>query len=195
MRIQIAALSLFLAGSLLVVSAVAATKVYRTVDKDGNVIFTDVPPERLGDDIDPRDTQIVDVSPANTYSPSQRRTAEDGRQLWIVDDPAAPGGEEEAESQVVYRSLEITSPANDQAVRANDGNVSISASIQPELSPAHKIRLTVDGQTHSQGPDTFFTLTNMNRGTHTAIVSVIDETGTPLISSPRVTFHVLRAHR
>ena len=52
---------------VLAASGVAADQIYRTVDKNGNVVFTDVPP--INRDGKP-DGEKVNVEPANTYEPA-----------------------------------------------------------------------------------------------------------------------------
>ena len=176
----------------LATSASAATKIYRVVDADGNVIFTDVPPEqRRGSE---QTSEVVDVPPANAYDSPDRRRDDTGRDLWIVDDPNAEQGET-TDAPVAYSEVVVLSPAADEAVRANDGTIFISGAVRPELGEGHQVQLTLDGAVHSRSDSAQFTLTNMDRGTHTISLSVVDQNGAVLAGSPTHSFHVLRAHR
>jgi hypothetical protein len=170
----------------------AATKVYRTVDENGNVIFTDMPPGEQGT---PRgsNTTEVELDAVNGYEPTGRRTDASGRELWIVDDLDAET--EEADGPVIYSTLTVDSPAPEEALRANDGTVHITGALLPALAPEHRVRLVLDGAPHSLAPQAQFTLTNMDRGAHTVSLEVVDASGTTLISSTTTTFYVLRAHR
>ncbi len=177
--------------ALFSVTAEAATKVYRTVDENGNVIFTDVPPGERG--VPQGNTTEVEIDPINSFEPSGRRTDASGRELWIVDGLETEA--EDADIPVVYSSLTVQSPVPEEAVRANDGTVHITGAVVPELAADHRVRLVLDGAQHSVSAEAHFTLTNMDRGAHTVMLEVVDATGSALISSNPTTFYVLRAHR
>ena len=60
----------------------AAGKIYKTVDKDGNVIFTDVPPRK------DESSKTVELDSLNSYESDGTTTlrSPDGRELWIIED-------------------------------------------------------------------------------------------------------------
>jgi hypothetical protein len=151
----------------------ASSRIYKTVDENGNVVFTDIPPK------DGDQTKSVAVETPNTF---QTTTAGEDRQDWIVD----PTDEDEAET------LAITTPANNASVRENAGNVNIMARVDPELRIGHKIRIVLDGSPEQAGAQNAFILPNVDRGTHTLVAEVIDDAGNVVISSPPTTFHLQR---
>ncbi|MCZ6640524.1 MAG: DUF4124 domain-containing protein [Gammaproteobacteria bacterium] len=180
-----AVLGLALASLIMSSGALAASKIYRTVDEDGNVIFTDVPPR--GDQA----AKTVELDSFNTYESEGKTTlrSPDGRELWIIEDET----DEDGPPVVVnYQFLGITSPENDATIRDNAGNLRIAAKISPELRPGHTLRLLLDGspQQTSRNPD--FYLSNVDRGTHRLAVEVVDELGTVLITSPASVVHMMR---
>jgi hypothetical protein len=191
-------ISLLVAGALAlsVAGAEAASRIYRTVDENGNVVFTDVPPrpEQPG--------EAVELETGNSFTPPPRTTpaaGESGVPLedWLDGGDGAaegePQGVEEAEQTTVnYQSLQITSPAHDAAVRENAGNVTIAAAIQPSLATGHVMQVFLDGQLRQQGHATTFQLVNLDRGTHNVQVRVVDQTGSQLISSEPSVFHLQR---
>lgn len=174
-------LAFILASALvgLALDSQAASRIYKTVDENGNVVFTDIPP-RDGDKANP-----IAVETPNTF-----QTTPDGQERaeWIVD----PTDEEEAETSFSYRSLAITTPADDAPVRENAGNVNIMARVDPELRIGHKIRILLDGSPEQAGAQNAFILPNVDRGTHTLHAEVIDDAGNVLISSSPTTFHLQR---
>jgi hypothetical protein len=94
-----------------------------------------------------------------------------------------------------YTGFSITNPTNDQGVRANDGNVVIHMSIQPELQSGHTIVLTIDGEdgkASKASSNLTVELGNMSRGLHTISAAVVDKDGNDLIKTETVSFHVLR---
>lgn len=176
MRAQFFLVSLIacLAGS----PALAA--IYKTVDEDGNVVFTDVPPKDQ--------SKAIEIDARNTYQPTP---------LPAASTPAATatdGAETEEELAVNYESLRITSPADDEAVRENAGNVTISVSANPSLDvqQGHRVQILVDGSPLANAAATSVSLTNIDRGTHLLVAQILDADGQVLISSSPVTFHMLR---
>lgn len=153
---------------------------YRRVASDGHVYFSDQPGP---------DAEKVEVRPVQTIRmPAQEPTAT-GTQ------PDA--GQQQAEA-VAYTSFSIVSPAGEEAVRTNNGDVTVNMELQPGLQPSHTIKLTADGQ---DGEDinridgTSIQLVNMSRGRHTVEAMVVDNQDKVLIQAEPVSFHVLRASR
>lgn len=92
-------------------------------------------------------------------------------------------------------TIEISSPSNDEPIRENTGNITISVSVAPGLSGDHTIRITMDGGVISSGRGSYVSLTNVDRGTHTVAASLLGAGGEVIARSPTVTFHLLRASK
>lgn len=157
--------------------------IYKTVDADGNVVFTDVPPSD--------DSQAVKLSDTSRYAPTQTDDA----------DPDAPAGaglqEEEIDTETGpeparYVSLSIATPAYDEAVRENSGNVTVVVQPEPLLAPGHTIQLLLDGVLIDATMDGVFALENVDRGTHTLTARIVDHSDSVLAESADSTFHMLR---
>ena len=90
-----------------------------------------------------------------------------------------------------YESLEIVQPADDATIRSNEGNLAVGISVSPALGPDHAVKIIVDG-TPLEGTlkGTQFSLSNLNRGTHSLETQIVDAQGNVLISSNRVSFHL-----
>jgi hypothetical protein len=158
---------------LIFACATASAQVYRRVGPDGKVYFSDRPGP---------DAEKVEVAPAQAVRIPPARESTD----------AAAQQEEASEA---YASFAVVSPASGEAVRANDGNVTIQLSLQPQLKPGHTIALKIDGedgQDISTGEDLAIELTNMSRGQHSVEVTVVDDKGNALIQAGPVNFNVLR---
>lgn len=153
-------------------SAAAAAQVYKRVGPDGKVYFSDQP----GTDAD-----RVEVQPAQTISLPPVTEESD-----VVTEQPGP----------VYTAFAIVSPAGEQEIRANNGNVTVQLSLQPELQPGHSIKLMIDGEDGEaikQGDGMSVTLNNLSRGRHTVAARVVDTAGKPLMQADPVGFNVLRA--
>jgi len=159
----------------------AAGRVYRVVDEDGNVVFTDVPPATREQDAS------VDVPEPNSFDPVQAGAIapEEDRLRW---------GEEaaEGEGKPVYRRLGIVSPADDASVRQNAGNVTVEVALEPGLSANHRLQLLLDGAPVETGKESRFELTNVDRGTHSLTARVLDQSGAAVIESEPSVFHLQR---
>ncbi len=149
-------------------------RVYRTVDAQGRVIFSDQP-------INAQSTP-VELPDAHFYD-----------SVDIPLSPRTPPLAEEAEAPP-YQTLMILSPSPDEAIRSNSGDLSVRARISPSLLPGHRLQLLLDGRAVSApGTLTRFELENVDRGTHTAVLQVVDGEGQVVMRSEPVQFHVLRA--
>ena len=158
----------------------AHAEVYKSVDEDGNVIFTDQPSENA------EKIHVKEIQTVKTEKPTP------------TEEEALPevGLEEEQDEEAgpAYTSVEITSPENDAAIRANDGNITISAAVVPGLKAdtGDHLALYMDNKLVSAGPGTQFNLSNVDRGTHSFSVAVVDKDGKELLRSAAITFTVLR---
>lgn len=155
-------------------------KIYRTTDADGNPVFSDQ--GREGD-------AEVDVPPSNAFDAES--LAEEYELIYRKDEKSG------AKAFSQYQRLAITSPANDEAVRANAGNVQISWQVEPGIQEGHRVELLLDGQVlQTVSGAGSVGLDNVDRGTHQAQLRVIDqETGDVFQQGPTQTFHVLRHSR
>ncbi len=143
--------------------------IYRTTDEDGNVIFTDAPPAGA---------EQVELPPTNTApppTPMPRPVAPEKKAA-----PAAP-------------SVAITSPANESTIAMGPGNFSVTASVKPNLGRGQMLQLSIDGKPwgEPQGGSSW-ALTNIFRGGHDLVVSLVDEDGETLATSEAIRVYVLR---
>lgn len=156
--------------SLFLTTLVSAETVYKTVDKEGNVIFSDSKTENA-EVIEIQDAQALDLPKVRTFklSPPKEKHKTSG-----------------------YTKLEIVSPQNDATIHSNEGNVNINTNIEPELNNKDTLVVYLDGKQVETGKNPRFLLTNINRGTHTVDVALKDQNGMELKRSGKVTFHVRR---
>jgi hypothetical protein len=159
----------------------AASRIYKTVDANGNVVFTDIPPK------DGEAGEAMTIENPNTFQPA----APESREQWIVD--SADENTEGAEAAAfTYQSLTISAPTSDEAIRENAGNVNVVANVVPELQTGHRVRILMDGKPEQAAARAVFMLPNVDRGSHSVQAEVIDDTGKVLITSSSTTFHLQR---
>lgn len=151
--------------------------IYKKVDKNGKVTISDKPFPGATKKVIKTNTNVVSMPLPSKASPS------------------ADDSDEEEEEAFQYDLLAIDSPKVDEAIRANDGSVYIIAAISPQLQSNHSVRLYMDGKPVGQLQKVpYFSLSNVDRGTHRLKVSIIDtETNKAIQTSAESHFHLLRA--
>jgi len=147
-----------------------SAEVYRSLDEDGNVVFTDKPSP---------DAEKIKIDKVQTVSPPA-----------VEDFKYTPP---EKPTETVYTSLEISSPENDQVFTGGTVDVTVTILIQPALNVTlgDRFILSMDGNKQADSTSTF-SFTNLDRGTHTAKVDVVNKDGKSLKSSAPVSFTIIR---
>jgi Domain of unknown function (DUF4124) len=173
MHIRLALILVFSVASL----GAASGQIFRTVDANGNVVFTDIPPvDRTGQ---AASTQVT-VPQVNTVP---------GVPAPVPQSNSAPA----ATSPGYYTQFRVVSPANDATIRDNAGNVRVELAIAPQLRPDHRMLLLLDGSpTQITAVNGVFELANVDRGTRTVRARVVDRAGSVIIESDPTTFHLMR---
>ena len=172
MHIRLALVLAFVAAS-----SGASSQIFRTVDANGNVVFTDIPPvDRAGQtpSTEVAVPQVNTVPGVTAPTPQANATAA----------ATSPG---------FYTQLRLVSPANDATIRDNAGNVRIELAIAPQLRSDHRLLLLLDGApSQVAAVNGVFELSNVDRGTRTVRVQVVDRAGGVLMQSDTTTFHLMR---
>ncbi len=159
---------------LLVASGAAcAGTMYKWVDRDGTIHYSSQPV--------PGATEVhIDSAPPVGASVTDAARS-------VASAPAAPA----ATAPFKYATCAVTSPTNDQSL-PNAFTVSASWQIDPALRPGDRVTLALDGKLLPGVPPgaTSFTISPIDRGTHTLMVSILDADGRGVCQSAGVTFHV-----
>ena len=142
--------------------------VYKWVDENGVVHFSDQPHENA---------EKVQLKAPQTYSAPKT--------------PPVPQRRGAPKPGPAYQSCAISEPTNDQ-VFMNTSEVTAGVSIQPAVRPGDTAIVTLDGQRVPGVPASGgqFTISPVDRGTHSIQMTVQDPSGATVCTSPAVTFHV-----
>lgn len=160
---------LLIAG--LIVGA-AAAEVYRWVDEDGSVHYSDRP--HAG-------AETVTLPSAQTFKAP-------------VVNRRRPAGtvEEEPQPAVQYQLVEIVRPVQEEVLWNTGGQIDVAVRVTPKVQSGHSLLLYLDGQrvdaVASGGVQ--FTLTDVVRGQHELRAEVHGAAGVKLIESRTVAFTV-----
>jgi hypothetical protein len=162
---------LFTLMSALGTVAVAAT-VYKWVDENGVTHFSDQPHENA---------QKVELKAPQTYSAPKSAPST----------PAQPARNPNPKPEPVYTSCVVTEPTDDQ-VYMNTSTVTAGVNVSPPVKPGDTAVVTLDGQRVPGVPASGgqFTISPVDRGTHSIQMTIQNSAGKTVCSSPSVTFHV-----
>lgn len=157
----------------LAISLVAASQeIYRWVDKDGVVHFSDQP----GSD---NAVLITVIEPNVSDAPEAESSSAE----------AASQGEPQEPDIPLYDSLFIVSPTPDQVFFGSDAVVTATVELGGTLRPDHSVVFFLNGNRHeSLGLSAEFS--NLARGSYFLRASVLNQAGQPVISSQQTSFHV-----
>lgn len=158
---------------LVVFTQPALAKLYKCTDADGSIIYTDEPCA---------DGKELKLPPLYTYTPA-------------VVPPSFPKVEGDDKNSASYESLSIIAPENDKQVYSTSGTVTVGYTLTPALktSKGHQFAIALDGkQLKSKGVTNQIRLQNLDRGTHSVQIFVVDSKNSIIISSQTTTFHLRR---
>jgi len=163
------------------ISTHAFAEIYRSIDDNGNVIFTD----RSGQG---KDEQVIvlpkSITIKSSIGGSGGERVEGSGRINKEKGPVKP-----------YTQFSIISPKNDKPIRDNTGNVKLNLSISPSLQTklGHRVQIELDGELQKErwGLNSVL-MTNLDRGTHSLRAYIIDKSGKKLKASQTVTFHLQR---
>jgi hypothetical protein len=152
--------------------AVQAAVVYKWVDADGVVHFSDQP--------SPGAEKIYTSSPSTAAAGSAPSSAAGSRQ--------APKGA--AASGLGFSEFSIASPVNDQTFFGDDV-IAVHLNLAPGLKPSQSITWHLNGKQLEFPPDAMsFPLPHLDRGAYTLAATITDQETSEAQSSNTVTFYV-----
>lgn len=170
--------SLLLITALAIAIGVSAQQIYRTVDENGKVVFTDAPPAKASS------TEAVDIRHINTtpgLKTEQRNKAASSA-------PQAP-----SKAALVEQEVRITQPKQEETIPNGPGNFSVAVKVKPKLRSNQSLQLFIDGVPYNQPQRAAtWSLTNIFRGQHELTVGIVESDGEANVMSPPVTVYVQR---
>ncbi len=157
---------------VLLAGTAGASEIYRWVDEDGVIHYSDQPREGA---------ERVNLPKPNTIRPPARPQA--------AADQGDTGESEEPAGPFSYESLEVASPAAEETLWNIEGVLNVSLALTPGLQPGHQVRVYHNGE--RQDVDGLnFQLQEVWRGVHNIQAEVVDETGRVMVRSQPNRFYV-----
>jgi hypothetical protein len=155
----------------LTLSTFAAAEIYKTVDKQGRVVYTDQPPPNTS-------PTVVELPSINSLPPTE----------FLPNQGLAPS----AQVQDIGYQVSIMSPASGTVLQADQRSVGVSVSLDQALQAGHKLLYFLDGTLVEKTTELSIKVTEPPRGEHKLHVEVASQYGKSLGQSAPVIFVVLR---
>jgi hypothetical protein len=163
---------------LLPLTAIAAGEIYRVVDENGNVTFTDQKPASGG--------EVVDLPPLSVIETDIQVPAKTAADAEAAAEPA-PATPRELRRQ--FRDFRITQPQNEETFWGTANTVVVSWGSSQEIPPEMSTVLYVDGEPRDVPAAGSSTLT-LDRGEHQVYAELRDQRKRRIVTTPTVTFFV-----
>lgn len=159
---------------LALAAAVAQAEVYKSINADGEVVYSDTRS---------KGSEVMNMPDLPTYSPPP-----------VIPSSASPSEEAAVETEV-YQDLVFLKPVDGSTVRDNQGVINAELKLTPALHNKlkHRVQFFLDGEAYGKpGYSLRSTMNNVDRGEHTLTASVLDANGDTLISAAPVIVYLHR---
>jgi len=167
----VVAIALLLPGDALV------AEVYKSVDKDGNVVYSDQPPEPGAEPMEMPGISVVEAVPGAPVSPGA-----DGS------DAGAGQAMDIRELRRMYRDFAIISPQQEEYIQGTANSVTISWGMREAPQPGMKVIPVVDGRALPPVTSFSITLDEVVRGEHVVSARLVDAENRTIANAEPVTF-------
>ena len=171
--------SLMMVFALLMLSATPLlAQVYKVVDKDGNVTYTDQAP---ADGSGPIELKPISVVEAPTYETAPKT-----------------GDESDAEDKGMslsylrknYKDFAIVSPQQDESVWRPDGPIPVAWNTKYALQDGMQVTILLDGKKYTSTTQQMVPVANLDRGEHVLSAELRDAKNRVVAQAAPVTFFV-----
>lgn len=166
---------------ILLQSSVHAERLYKWKDAKGVTQYGDKPPANVR----AQPLVLPKITVIDNY-------AEQWKPLDFKDTKVKKQAQTQAKTSSIYTKLAFLAPKANQAIRANNGDVSAIVSIKPPLKNGDQLIFSIDGKALPKSTSRTANFANLERGNHNIGVKIVDKDGKTLKSSS-VGFNVLRA--
>lgn len=162
---------------LATVAAPLAAQVYKVVDEDGNVTYTDQAPM---DGSSPVELRPISVIEAPTYEKASKEEDmdEDGKEMSL------------SYLRKNFKDFAIVSPQPEESVWRPDGPIPIAWSTQYALQDGMQVVIYLDGKRHIATTQQMIGVPNMDRGEHSVKAELRDSKNRIIATAAPVVFFV-----
>jgi len=149
--------------------------VYKTVDEDGNVTYTDRPP---ADGSKPIELAPISVIETPEYVRAPEKTTEDVEEVSLKT------------LRRDYRDFAIVSPQPEESIWSPDGPVSIAWHTQLDLQQGMQVSILLDGKKQATTTQQMIVVPGLERGEHTVKAELRDSKNRTVATTQQIVFYV-----
>ena len=159
----------------------ASGEIYKVVDKDGNVTYTDQRPTDAAEPLDlpPLSVIATDVPPPVSAPPAAE-----------AEQQAKPPTARELRRQ--FADFRITQPQQEETFWGTANTVVVAWGSSQPIPPELSVRLVVDGEPRNVTGSSSLSL-SLERGEHQVYAELLDSRNRPIVTTATVTFFVKQA--
>ena len=156
------------------ISPIQAGEIYKTVDEDGRVTYSDKPPRQ-------HSGSKAELPPVNSMDKTEKPRAS----------PKASVPASQTEQTIDYQ-LNLVSPERDAQVPPGQRDLVIRVDLNPPLAAGHRLVYYMDGQEITRGHNQQYRIEEIFRGSHQIRVTIVNQAGEVLRESDTRQVHVHR---
>lgn len=165
---------------LLPLAAFAEGEIYKVVDKDGNVIYTDQRPSAAAEPMDLPELSVIKTEVPPPAPQAATSAAAAGEQ---AEPPTA------RELRKRYADFRIIQPQQEETFWGTENTVVVAWGSSEPVPPEMAVKLYVDGAAQDVAGNGSVSLT-LDRGEHTVYAELLDARKRRIVTSETVTFFV-----
>ena len=173
-----------LSACLLFVALVAtghvSAQVYKSVDKNGTVVYSDTPPTKGAKPAKLRPISIVEA-------PEYKKSAEPNNEKATQD-----SGFSLRSLQQNYKDFALVAPEQDESIWHPQGPITAAWKTHYQIQPGMQVTMILDGQKQAPTTAQIIPLGKLDRGEHHLQAVLTDAKQRQIASTPTVTFYVHR---
>lgn len=159
-------------------------QVYKTVDEDGNVVYTDQAPKDGSAPIDLRPLSIIEtpeyVRPDETEPENDTDGKDDGKQMSLK------------YLRKNYADFAIIAPQAEETIWQPENVITVAWSTRYQLQAGMQVTVYVDGVAQTSSDQQVIALAALDRGEHTVTAELTDAQNRRIATAAPVTFFVRR---
>jgi hypothetical protein len=152
-------------------------QIYKSVDKDGNVIYSDQPPSPDAQPVELPGLSVVDAVQSPAIVPGAGTAGEGAEKPLSLQD-----------LRRMYRDFAIISPAHEEWIQGTGNSVTISWGMREAPQPGMMVIPIIDGNELPPASGSSITLEEVVRGEHVVSARLVDAQRRTVANASPVTF-------
>jgi len=183
--------TIMLAFALAMTAGPVMGQVYKVVDKDGNVTFTDIPPQ---DGSAPVDLPPISVVETPVYQQTAREADIAAASAAVAAGTDVPVAEPKEptlrELRQSYKDFAIVSPQWEESVWSPEGPVEIAWRTSADLQEGMQVSVFIDGKLEVTTNQAIIPVAGLERGEHIVTAEIKDQRNRKIATAGPVTFFI-----